>query len=111
MPLPRALAQRLPLVVTACSALVGLLGALALRDRVRLVDILSLFFGGVGTGAGLTEAVVRRRLAARDAAAAAGQADRPWGPPSGLPAGLHTPPTVPWRAAPELPEQQGAGSD
>lgn len=42
MPLPRAVAQRLPLLVTACSALVGLLGALALRDRVRLVDIVSL---------------------------------------------------------------------
>ncbi|GLC28561.1 hypothetical protein [Roseisolibacter agri] len=108
MPLPRAVAQRLPVLVTACSALVGLLGALALRDRVRLVDILSLFFGGVGTGAGLTETIVRRRLAAREAAArsaAAGPPARPWGPPPGLPPGLHTPPTVPWRPAPA--EQDG----
>src|SRR5688500_1101354 len=88
------------------SAIIALAGALAMRDRVRLVDILSLFFGGAGTGAGIVELLMRRRLAAREAeaartaGAAAGPAAAPWGPPAGVPLGLHTPPTVPWAPEP-----------
>jgi hypothetical protein len=57
---PRA-ALRLTTIATAISAVIGLLGALQMRDRVRLVDILSLFFGGAGAGAGVVAAVVQWR--------------------------------------------------
>ena len=84
MPLPPRTVVRLATLATVLSAVVGLLGALAMRDRVRLVDILALFFGGVGSGAGIAVLVGRRR-AARDAGLHA------------LRGALHTPPTVPWR--------------
>ena len=49
----RRRAQRFAGVATVLGAVVSLVSALAMRDSVRLVDILALFFGGMGTGAGL----------------------------------------------------------
>ena len=83
-------AARLSLLVTVSSLVTALLGALAMRDRVRLVDVLVLFFGGAGAGAGLAALVVQRRQrrAVGDGTGAA------WRDTTLL----HTPPTVPWRA-------------
>lgn len=91
--LPGPLAQRLGAVVTVASALVALASAVGMRDRVRLVDVLMLFVGGVGTGAGVAELVARRRLAARDGRRGAPDA-RPsaaWPLPPSVPA-PHAPP-------------------
>jgi hypothetical protein len=41
-------------------ALLSLLSALSMRDHVRLVDVISLFFGGVGTGAGIAGLIAQR---------------------------------------------------
>ena len=57
---PRA-AARLTTLATIASAALALLGAFAMSDRVRLVDIVSLFFGGAGAGAGMTALLVQHR--------------------------------------------------
>jgi hypothetical protein len=44
---------RLQVLAALLSAWVALLSALAMRDRVRLVDILGLFGGGMGAGVSL----------------------------------------------------------
>jgi acetyl esterase/lipase len=59
-----------------------------MSDRARLVDILALFFGGVGAGAGLATMIAQRVRASRSPVAAP--------PPIGAFGALHTPPTVPW---------------
>ena len=41
-------------------------GALESMGRVRLVDVLTLFFGGFGAGAGLTKTIADMRKAKRD---------------------------------------------
>ena len=51
-----------PLVFSIIMILSGLLSTLSLVDRIRLVDILVLFFSGVGAGAGLVKTVVDVRL-------------------------------------------------
>lgn len=84
MALSPRIAARLTMLATLASAAIALLGALAMRDRVRLVDILTLFFGGAGAGAGLVALVVQRR-GHRGAAPEHAHTD------------LHTPPTVSWR--------------
>ena len=84
-----AVVARLTAIGTIASAIVALLGVLAARGDMRLVDVLSIFFGGFGAGAGVVALVVQRR-ARRDAAGRATPAPH-HGPP------LHTPPTVPWR--------------
>jgi hypothetical protein len=62
--------QRFSVVGTILGAVVSLASALAMRDSVRLVDILSLFFGGMGTGAGLASlAATRMRSRSADPAA------------------------------------------
>jgi hypothetical protein len=48
---------------TVLSAVVGVLSALEMRDHVRFVEIITLFFGGAGIGAGIT-ALVGARLTA-----------------------------------------------
>ena len=62
-------AARLTAFATLASAALALLGALAMLDRVRLVDIISLFFGGVGAGAGMAALLVQRRRHKQEAAA------------------------------------------
>ena len=53
--------MRFTLSATVLSVVIALLGALAMVDRVRLVDILALFFGGFGAGAGLVASIVQNR--------------------------------------------------
>jgi len=52
---------RLTMLATLVSTAIALLGALAMIDRVRLVDVLALFFGGFGAGAGLAASIVQHR--------------------------------------------------
>jgi hypothetical protein len=52
-PLSGSARGRLKLVGAGLSVLVALAGALGMQDRVRLVDILTLFAGGMGAGVGL----------------------------------------------------------
>lgn len=42
--------QKMQIVGTVLSITVALTGALSAQDRIRLVDILTLFFGGFGAG-------------------------------------------------------------
>jgi hypothetical protein len=60
-----ARARRFSAVTTILGAIVSVLSAFSMRDHVRLVEIVSLFFGGVGTGAGLAS-VIRQRVQAAD---------------------------------------------
>ncbi len=46
---------------TILGAGVSLASALAMQDHVRLVEILGLFFGGFGSGAGVALLVATRR--------------------------------------------------
>jgi hypothetical protein len=60
---------RLQVVGALLSMLVALTAALAMRDRVRMVDILALFAGGMGAGVSLVQlaqGIRRSREAARD---------------------------------------------
>ena len=51
----------LPYAVLVVGVLCSILSALAMRDHVRLVDIVGLFASGVGTGAGIVAAIVQQR--------------------------------------------------
>jgi hypothetical protein len=51
--------RRYAIVTTVLGALLSLYSALAMRDHVRLVEIIELFFGGFGTGAGIAALVAR----------------------------------------------------
>ncbi len=53
--------QKMAMFSTILGAIVSLGAALAMRDYVRVVDIVALFFGGVGTGAGFAMLVSARR--------------------------------------------------
>ena len=53
--------ERLAIVSTVAGAVVALGSALVMRDHVRLVEILTLFFGGAGAGAGVASLVAARR--------------------------------------------------
>ena len=53
--------ERMAVFTTVAGAVVALASALAMRDHVRLVDILTLFFGGAGTGAGVAGLLAGRR--------------------------------------------------
>jgi hypothetical protein len=52
---------KLALFSTILGAAVSLTSALAMRDHVRLVEIIGLFFGGFGSGAGVALTVATRR--------------------------------------------------
>jgi hypothetical protein len=53
-------------VVTAVLGLaVGVLNAMQLSDRIRLVDIIGLYAAGMAAGAGLVKAMVDLRAARR----------------------------------------------
>ena len=60
---------RLELVGALLSLIIAALGAWTMRDRIRAVDIVTLFGGGMGAGAGLVAAIIKLR-AARKASAA-----------------------------------------
>lgn len=51
---------RLQLIGAVLSVIVALAAALSMRDRVRLVDIVALFAGGMG--AGVTVAMAAREV-------------------------------------------------
>jgi hypothetical protein len=53
--------KRLGLMAAMIGISAALLGALQSIDRMRVVDILMLFFGGFGAGAGLVKAVLDYR--------------------------------------------------
>jgi hypothetical protein len=57
------LKKRMGLIGAAAGLAAGLLSALQMIDRVRLVDIVTLFAGGMGAGAGLVKAVIDYRKA------------------------------------------------
>jgi hypothetical protein len=50
--------KRIGLISTILGLAVAVLGAVEMIDRLRLVDILTLFFGGFGAGAGMVKAVI-----------------------------------------------------
>lgn len=56
---------RLQVVGAVLSVVVALSSALSMRDHVRLVDILTLFAGGMGTGVTIAQIAAATR-AARD---------------------------------------------
>ncbi|MCY7377857.1 MAG: hypothetical protein LH467_00775 [Gemmatimonadaceae bacterium] len=61
--------QKWTIVATAGGVLTAVAAALAMRDHVRLVEIVSLFASGVATGAGMTSLLAgRARSAVRPAA-------------------------------------------
>lgn len=45
--------SKFQVAATLIGAIVSLMSALSMADHVRLVEIIGLFFGGMGTGAGL----------------------------------------------------------
>ena len=58
---------RLSIVSAVLSVLVGVASAVAaVGHPARVVDVIGLFFGGVGTGAGLAGTVVSVRKAQRE---------------------------------------------
>jgi hypothetical protein len=63
---PGARRRRLATVSTVLGALLSLFSAFMMRDHVRLVEIVELFFGGVGTGAGLAGLLAQHRRATAD---------------------------------------------
>jgi hypothetical protein len=60
-------ALRFQIIGALLSVLVALTAALTMRDRVRLVDILALFAGGMGAGVSLVQ-VAQGLRRSRDAA-------------------------------------------
>lgn len=53
--------EKLSVVSTVVGVLSAVASALAMRDHVRLVEIVGLFASGVGTGAGIAVAMAGRR--------------------------------------------------
>ena len=56
--------QKLSILVTLVGALTSVLSAAAMRDHVRLVEIVGLFASGAGTGAGIAALLLTRARAA-----------------------------------------------
>jgi len=61
--------RRLSAASTILGAVLALFSAFTMRDHVRLVEIIQLFFGGLGTGVGLGGLFAQRRRATADSAA------------------------------------------
>jgi hypothetical protein len=53
--------EKLAVFSAILGAVVSLVSAVAMLDHVRLVEILGLFFGGFGSGAGVAQLVGARR--------------------------------------------------
>jgi hypothetical protein len=62
--------QHLSTIALVISVVTAGLSALAMRDHVRLVEIVGLFASGIGTGASIVAGVIqqRARRASRDTA-------------------------------------------
>ena len=60
--------EKLSLLVTFLGLLSAVISAMSMRDHVRMVEIVGLFASGVGSGAGITAALVNRKRAGRAAA-------------------------------------------
>ena len=54
--------DKLPVFSAILGAAVSLVSAITMQDHVRLVEIIALFFGGFGSGAGVAQMVATRRL-------------------------------------------------
>ena len=50
--------KQAPIIFAVICTVSAFLNALLLTDRIRLVDILTLFFGGFGAGAGVVKTVL-----------------------------------------------------
>ncbi len=50
--------KRIGLISAIACLAVAALGAAQMLDRIRLVDILTLFVGGFGAGAGMVKAII-----------------------------------------------------
>jgi len=57
------LKKRIGVIGAAAGLAVSLLSALQMIDHVRLVEIVTLFAGGMGAGVGLVKAVIDHRQA------------------------------------------------
>jgi len=57
------LKKKIGLIGAAAGLAVSLLSALQMIDHVRLVEIVTLFAGGMGAGVGLVKAVIDHRKA------------------------------------------------
>jgi hypothetical protein len=53
--------DKMAVLSAVLGAVVTLVSALSMRDHVRLVEIVSLFFGGFGSGAGVAALAAGRR--------------------------------------------------
>ena len=53
--------RKLALISTILGVALSLFSAFTMRDHVRLVEIVGLFFGGFGSGAGIARLVSTRR--------------------------------------------------
>ena len=53
--------DKLAVLSTVLGAILTFWAALLMRDHVRMVEILTLFFGGFGAGAGVASLVAARR--------------------------------------------------
>ena len=53
--------EKLAVFSAILGAVISLASALAMLDHVRLVEIVGLFFGGFGSGAGVAQLLVTRR--------------------------------------------------
>ena len=58
--------KRLSLIAAVVGLLAALLGVIQMIDRIRVVDVLLLFFGGFGAGAGLIKAIMDYRMKKTD---------------------------------------------
>ena len=54
--------DKLALFSTILGTIIGIASAVAMRDHIKLVEILGLFFGGFGSGAGVAMLVATRRI-------------------------------------------------
>lgn len=50
--------KRIGLIGAICGIIVAVLGAVQMADRLRLVDIITLFVGGFGAGAGMVKTII-----------------------------------------------------
>jgi hypothetical protein len=59
----RLLKRKIGVMVAAAGLAASLLSAMQMIDHVRLVEIVTLFAGGMGAGVGLVKAVIDHRQA------------------------------------------------
>ncbi len=64
-------AQRLSLIAAIIGAMVAVFSAVQMIGSIRVVDILTLFFGGFSAGAGLIKLIMDYRIKKTDTDSAA----------------------------------------